>query len=142
MKKSILLFLLSAFSTLVHTTDYIPKDYVWTTPSRNSSESMPCGGHDIGMNVWVEKGDLFFYISQSGWFDENNTLLKAGRWRLHLEGRPFEGNDFEQRLCLDEGAIYIKGGGVNIRIWADVFSPSKQEGQPLAMRVGDIRTVR
>ena len=34
---------------------------VWNTPSRNSSESMPCGGGDIGMNVWVENGDILFY---------------------------------------------------------------------------------
>ena len=25
---------------------------IWNTPSRNSSESMPCGGGDIGMNIW------------------------------------------------------------------------------------------
>ena len=123
MKKGFLLYLLLAFSTLIQSADYIPKDYVWKTPSRNSSESMPCGGHDIGMNVWVENGDLLFYISQSGWFDENNTLLKAGRWRLHFDDNPFNGKDFEQRLCLDEGAIYVKGGGINIRIWTDVYSP-------------------
>lgn len=123
MKKGFLLFLLLAFSTLIQGADYIPKDYVWKTPSRNSSESMPCGGHDIGMNVWVENGDLLFYISQSGWFDENNTLLKAGRWRLHFDDNPFNGNDFEQRLCLDEGAIYVKGGGIEVRIWADVLEP-------------------
>jgi len=33
---------------------------VWDTPSRNSSESMPCGGGDIGMNVWVERGIYCF----------------------------------------------------------------------------------
>lgn len=123
MKKGILLSLLLAFSTLTNASDYIPKDYVWTTPSKNSSESMPCGGHDIGMNVWVENGDVLFYIAQSGWFDENNTLLKAGRWRLHLEGNPFDDNHFEQRLCLDEGAVYIKGKDVNIQIWVDVYEP-------------------
>jgi hypothetical protein len=26
---------------------------VWTTPRRDASESMPCGGGDIGLNVWV-----------------------------------------------------------------------------------------
>ena len=123
MKKEFLLFLILSFSTLIQGADYIPKDYVWKTPSRNSSESMPCGGHDIGMNVWVENGDLLFYIAQSGWFDENNTLLKAGRWRLHFDDNPFNGKDFEQRLCLDEGAIYVKGGGVEVRIWADVLEP-------------------
>ena len=103
--------------------DYIPRDLVWTTQSKNSSESMPCGGHDIGMNVWVEGGDLLFYLSQSGWFDENNTLLKAGRWRLRLDGNPFGNHDFEQRLSLDEGAVYVRGGGVTVRLWADVSSP-------------------
>lgn len=123
MKKNILLSIFLTLATLIQGADYTPKDYVWTTPSKNASESMPCGGHDIGMNVWVEKGDLLFYIAQSGWFDENNTLLKAGRWRLHLNGQPFDGQDFEQRLCLEEGAVYIKGKGVNIRLWVDVYSP-------------------
>ena len=102
--------------------DYKPKDYVWTTQSRNSSESMPCGGHDIGMNVWVEDGDVLFYVSQSGWFDENNTLLKAGRWRIHFDDQPAVGT-FEQRLCLDDGAIYITLGDMKIRLWADVADP-------------------
>ena len=102
--------------------DYKPKDYVWTTQSQNSSESMPCGGHDIGMNVWVEDGDVLFYVSQSGWFDENNTLLKAGRWRIHFDDQPAVGT-FEQRLCLDDGAIYITLGNMKIRLWADVMEP-------------------
>ena len=102
--------------------DYKPKDYVWTTQSRNSSESMPCGGHDIGMNVWVEDGDVLFYVSQSGWFDENNTLLKAGRWRIHFDDQTAVGT-FEQRLCLDDGAIYITLGDMKIRLWADVVDP-------------------
>ena len=102
--------------------DYKPKDYVWTTQSRNSSESMPCGGHDIGMNVWVEDGDVLFYVSQSGWFDENNTLLKAGRWRIHFDDQPAVGT-FEQRLCLDDGAVYITLGDMKIRLWADVADP-------------------
>ena len=57
--------------------DYVPEPYTWTEQSKNSSESMPCGGHDVGMNVWVENGDLMIYLSRSGFFDENNTLLKA-----------------------------------------------------------------
>lgn len=103
--------------------DYKPKDYVWTTQSQNSSGSMPCGGHDVGMNVWVENGDILFYVSKSGMLDENNTLLKAGRFRLNIKGQPFSGTDFEQRLCLDDGAIYIKGKGISIRLWADVYQP-------------------
>ena len=39
---------------------------VWDKPSANASESMPCGGGDIGMNVWVEQGDLLIYVARSG----------------------------------------------------------------------------
>ena len=104
--------------------DYVPKDYVWTTQSLNSAGSMPCGGHDVGMNVWVENGDVMFYIARSGMFDENNTLLKAGRWRLRLMPNPFNNADgsFRQILRLEDGAIYIKGKGTEVRIWADVFT--------------------
>ncbi|MDB5010357.1 MAG: hypothetical protein JWQ06_1146, partial [Mucilaginibacter sp.] len=51
---------------------------VWNSQSKNSGESMPCGGGDIGLNVWVENGELYFYIAKSGTFDENNTFLKLG----------------------------------------------------------------
>ena len=72
---------------------------VWDTPSRNSSESMPCGGGDVGMNIWVEEGDILFYLSRSGTFDENNCQLKQGRFRLRLSPNPFEdAKDFRQEL--------------------------------------------
>ncbi len=124
--KAILLALtiLFYFSPSLKAEDYHPKDYVWTSLSQNSSESMPCGGHDVGMNVWVENGDVLFYLSRSGMFDENNTLLKAGRFRLKLSPNPFNSTaeDFKQILCLDDGAIYIKSKTTNIRIWADVYT--------------------
>src|SRR5262245_7871686 len=63
---------------------------VWTPPSHNSSQSMPCGGGDIGLNVWVENGDLLIYFSRSGSFDENNALLKGGRIRIRLNPNPFQ----------------------------------------------------
>lgn len=103
--------------------DYNP---VWHAQSLNSSESMPCGGGDIGLNVWIEDGDILFYIARSGTFDENNSLLKLGRVRLRLTPNPLM-NDFLQELKLHEGCIYIKGkdGAVvsSIRIWVDVFNP-------------------
>lgn len=105
--------------------DYRPADYVWTAPSHNSSESMPCGGYDIGMNVWVEQSNIYIYVSRSGWFDANNTLLKAGRFRLALDPNPFENGTsyFRQSLILDDGSVEISVGGSVIRIWADTYSP-------------------
>lgn len=97
---------------------------VWNTPSRNSSESMPCGGGDIGMNVWVEDGDVLFYLSRSGTFDENNCQLKQGRFRIRLSPNPFKNaKNFRQELKLDEGYVDISAGGTQVQIWADVFHP-------------------
>lgn len=96
----------------------------WNTPSRNSSESMPCGGGDIGMNVWVEEGDVLFYLSRSGTFDENNCLLKQGRFRIRLSPNPFkETKEFRQELMLNDGFVEISAEGTRIQIWADVFHP-------------------
>lgn len=95
---------------------------VWDTPSRNSSESMPCGGGDIGMNIWVEEGDILFYLSRSGTFDENNCQLKLGRFRLRLSPNPFEdAKDFRQELKLIDGYVEISAGGTQVQLWADVF---------------------
>jgi hypothetical protein len=116
---------------------------VWDTPSLNSGESMPCGGGDIGLNVWVENGDVLFYLTRSGSFDENNTLLKQGRIRIKLSPNPFEGKTFRQELNLNEGCVLIngkdKGISSDIRIWVDVFNPvihvEVSNNQPLAANI-------
>ena len=88
---------------------------------------MPCGGGDIGMNVWVENNELLVYFSRSGSFDENNALLKAGRIRVKLSPNPLEGSTFRQELNLSEGAVNITARNNNlsatIKIWVDVFNP-------------------
>jgi hypothetical protein len=97
---------------------------VWTSPSRNAAESMPCGGGDIGMNVWVEQGDILCYVQRSGCFDENNEYLKLGRLRLRLEPNPFaDGAPFRQELRLRDGLVVIAGGPddrkTEIRVWVE-----------------------
>ena len=99
-----------------------PQDYEWTSQSQNSSESMPCGGGDIGMNVWVEQGDVLFYLSRSGSFDENNTLLKQGRFRISLSPG-FNMETFRQILHLNEGFVEITDGQLSLQLWADVNKP-------------------
>lgn len=101
----------------------------WSTQSKNSSESMPLGGGDIGCNVWVENGDVLFYMARSGTFDENNTMLKLGRTRIQLEPNPFTGADaeFKQELNLREGCVYITGKNkeveATLKLWVEVFHP-------------------
>jgi len=107
--------------------DYNP---VWTSQSTGSGSSMPCGGGDIGLNVWVEKGELLFYMARSGTFDENNALLKLGRVRIKLSPNPFEGKTFKQELILRDGYISISAANgelsATIKIRADVFHPLVQ----------------
>lgn len=106
------------------------KDYyiTWDKPSTHSGESMPLGGGDIGLNVWVENGDILFYLGKSGAFDENNTLLKLGRVRLQLYPNPFEGTKFKQQLQVDHGQVVISGehNGVQaeVLLWVDIERPN------------------
>ncbi|BAV05147.1 hypothetical protein SAMN05421788_11513 [Filimonas lacunae] len=92
-------------------------------PGGNSSESMPCGGGDIGLNVWIEEDALCFYIARSGAFDENNTMLKLGRVRVSLSSMPFRAKDLTQQLRLQDGSIQITGSNTTIHIWVDVYRP-------------------
>lgn len=76
---------------------------VWRTQSTGFDESMPCGGGDIGLNVWTEHDDILFYISRSGSFDEHNTLLKSGRVRLRLTPNPFYGEQLQSGAETERG---------------------------------------
>src|SRR5439155_12124840 len=115
---------------------------VWTTPSADSSGSMPLGNGDVGLNVWVqENGDVCFYISNSDAWDENCRLCKIGRVRISLSPNPFRaspplskggqggsesfqtapapplsrGGAFTQTLRLRQGEIEIRGGNNSSR---------------------------
>jgi hypothetical protein len=120
----ILFFLFSVLLAKAQTPVLENYNPVWNTQSTNSSESMPLGGGDIGLNVWVEKGDLYFYFSRSGTFDEHNTLLKLGRVKVTLTPNPFKNNEgFKQELVLKDGYISITQNNTKIKLWVDVFKP-------------------
>ncbi|CZS91440.1 uncharacterized protein RAG0_02066 [Rhynchosporium agropyri] len=119
-------FLVLAFVTLaIAITLPASYDVTWTTQSRNSSESMPLGGGDLGLNVWAENNTILFYIAKGGTFDENNSMLKLGRVRLEMEPNPFVGNNsFSQTLKLNDGYILFRGAqNSTLKIWVDVFNP-------------------
>lgn len=89
---------------------------------------MPCGGGDIGLNVWVENGDLLIYFARSGSFDENNALLKGGRLRIKLNPNPFQTDSLRQKLTLEDGSVSITGRirshTTKANVWVDVFRPA------------------
>jgi len=123
----LLLFLSVLFEATAQPKELDNCNITWTTQSKNSSESMPCGGGDIGLNVWVENGELLFYIARSGTFDEANALLKLGRVRMKFSPNPFEGKTFQQQLNLKNGNVTISTTAgkltANVNIWVDVFHP-------------------
>lgn len=102
------------------------KEYniVWETQSLDSSESMPLGGCDVGCNVWVRDDQLCIYLSQSGAFDENGTMLKQGRLRFWPERKECLSEKFCQELELENGWIKISGGKdgekIHFLLWVDV----------------------
>jgi hypothetical protein len=107
----------------------LPVSYhpVWESQSRDASQSMPCGGGDIGLNVWVENGDVLYYMARSGTFDENNTFVKLGRVRMRFSPNPFDGELIRQELVLEDGYVKISGRNgdltAELRIWVDVYRP-------------------
>ncbi len=122
--------MLVLFTAIVITVNaQIPAAYnvVWNSQSKNASESMPCGGGDIGMNVWVQDGGILIYANRSGSLNEDNNLMKAGRLRIKCLPNPFDGKKFKQELHLQNGYVTIDGenNGVKatIKIWVDVFNP-------------------
>lgn len=106
-------------------------DVIWTSPSQNSAGAMPCGGHSLGATVWVEDGSIRFYIDRSGSFDENNLMLKLGRFVVQLDPNPFsaESEIFEQKLDLHSGQILISGSTpdgttAHVKIWCSTENPT------------------
>jgi hypothetical protein len=117
---------------------------VWTTPSRDSSGSMPLGNGDVGVNVWVEAGgDLVLLIAKTDAWDAHCRLLKLGRVRVKLEPNPFAaGLAFRQTLNLRAGRVEIVAGpvgrAVRLRVWVDAHRPvvrvEADADRPLAAR--------
>ena len=101
---------------------------IWTSPSGDSSGSMPLGNGDIGVNAWVdEQGSLLFYLSKTDSWSENARLLKLGRIRVSIRPRLGAISDFRQELNTLGGELAIREGGPRNRIamnlWVDANYP-------------------
>lgn len=94
----------------------------WTGQGKNSGDSMPVGGCDVGCNVWTENNFICLYIQESGWFDENNSLLKFGRLRIGFEDGALD-ESVAQELVPEKGYQQISCHDIRLRIWAEVHAP-------------------
>lgn len=131
--KILALFLLSLpATTTLQAADPDPisiNDVIWTTPGKNSSDSMPLGNGALGINLWVEEnGDLLFYLGRNDTLSEVSQLCKAGMVRVSLSPNPFlSGNPFRQHLKLRDGVCEITAGNpgkeVRLKVFVDSSSP-------------------
>ncbi len=95
---------------------------VWTTPGRDSRDSMPLGNGEVVANAWVEAktGDLMLLVARTDALSEVSRFLKLGRVRIHFEGDPLSGaKDFRQEVKLRQGVVEISGGGLSLRVFVD-----------------------
>jgi hypothetical protein len=100
-------------------------DVIWETPGTNENDSMPLGNGDLAANVWTEQnGDLVLLVAKADALTELGKFVKLGRVRMKLSPNPFGIKaGFEQKLALEKGAIEIKSGANNIRVWIDANHP-------------------
>ena len=99
----------------------------WDSQSSNSAGSMPLGGGNLGLNVWVENNDVLFYIGCPDSYDEQAVLRKLGRIRLTFTPNPFT-KKFKQSLDLLGSTVTIEGVNekdqpFKLELWVDAFKP-------------------
>ena len=92
---------------------------IWTSTSKNSSESMPLGNGSIACNVWLEpSGDLLLFIASPDAWSEFGRLLKLTKLRVTFSSAlPLD--NFRQELDIVDGVILFNTGNVSIKLWID-----------------------
>lgn len=130
----------------------------WDTPGPSSSQSMPTGNGDIGLNVWVEpNGDLCFLIAKTDawgaaaaseknpWIKAGGVLMKLGKVRVSLSPNPMlnRGAKFKQVLRLHDNEIIVDEGAgekaVELKVWVDANHPvirvESKSARPVIVKV-------
>ena len=121
-----LYLLLAASSVVTISAQDIDKYNIkWTETGNSPLWSMPVGGCDVGCNIWLEEGDIYYYFGRDNSMDENNALLKSGRIKVSITPNPFI--SFQQELKLENGYVEIAGnnGGLSVttKLWVETDRP-------------------
>ncbi len=106
---------------------------VWDSQSADARGSMPIGGGNIGLNVWVEKDELLIYFgSPDSWSYRgagHNTQMQTKLGRLRLKLTPVAwAKEFRQELDLASNSIVLSGKSadgyaIKLRVWIDAMQP-------------------
>ncbi|MDR3229616.1 MAG: DUF5703 domain-containing protein [Puniceicoccales bacterium] len=120
----------SAAPTAAAPTPPAGAEVVWTTPSKNTYETMPLGNGEVALNAWVDElGDLRFYISRIDSVDENFRVLKVGAVRVRVGDAAVKRTAaaFRQTLDTHRGVLTTEYGTgderVSLRLWVDANRP-------------------
>jgi len=93
-------------------------DVVWTSPSKDSLDSMPLSGRlGAGANVWVQDGSIWLYLAHNGAYDEQGRLLKLGCVRITPVDVGLGSTGFRQELDPTTGTITIRQGEFRASLW-------------------------
>lgn len=105
----------------------------WDSQSADARGSMPIGGGNIGLNVWVEKDELLIYFgSPDSWSYRGagfNTQMQTKLGRLRLKFTPVAWvKEFRQELELASNSILLSGrtadgNAIKLRVWLDALQP-------------------
>ena len=106
---------------------------IWDSQSTNARGSMPIGGCNIALNVWVEKDELLIYFgSPDSWSYRGagfNTQMQTKLGRLRLKFSPVAwAKEYRQELDVASNSIVLSGKttdgqAIKLRVWIDAFQP-------------------
>ena len=116
----------------------------WTTPSKDSLDSMPLSGRmGAGANAWVQDGSIWLYLAHNGAYDEHGRLLKLGCIRLTPKDLNLGGDGFVQELDPATGTIAIEQGDFKASLWFAgetlVYESTSGKAAPLEVAFGTWR---
>ena len=110
----------------------------WTTPSKDSLDSMPLSGRmGAGANAWVQDGSIWLYLAHNGAYDEHGRLLKLGCIRLTPKDLNLGGDGFVQELDPATGTIAIEQGDFKASLWfaGETLVYESTSGKPAPLEV-------
>jgi len=96
---------------------------VWNSPSKDSADSMPLSGWNLGLNVWSDGRDILLLVGSPNCMDENGCQIKLGLVRLGFDVPVFE-KSFRQELRLEQSEIVFHGETsdgkpVQVTLWCE-----------------------
>jgi len=132
---------------LPHPSDPSRYNVFWSTPSVDSSGSLPLGNGRLALNVWLEpSGDLCFYLATGDAWGEFGQLYKLGKLRVRVTdingNNPFAEGLICWGLDLASACVLLESSRATLRVWADANHPCTQvlctpktDGAPLQATV-------